>query len=109
MDELYKPTSFNPALVRVAEGEYLKRFVVCAANRYPDGLILTGIRHGCPIMNAQLRRMNPKPEGRPEQGFVDQWGNWMARDEALNVVKMTEQPLRYPIDKYDTLYSENLY
>ena len=104
----FEPTDFNISLVHFKEGEYLERHVVCAANRWPDGLIVLGVRHYCPLMHSSLDRMGIT-ERAEEQGFVDQWGNFMTRDEALAVVKMTNQPLRTPYDKWDTLYSENLY
>lgn len=109
MDELFKPADFNIGIVMVGEGEYLPRHVVCAACQWEDGLIVTGVRHFCPIMRAQIARMDPKPQTKHEQGFVDQWGNFMSRDEALTVVKMNKQPLRHPHDEWETLYSENLY
>ena len=109
MSNYYKPILGNIAFVQIDESSFIPRHVVCAANKYPDGLILVGVRHSCPTMRAQLDRMDPKPEGIAEQGFIDQWGNWMGRDEALFVVKANNQPLRYPADEWDTLYSENLY
>lgn len=109
MSEYYKPDSENVAFCQVDEATFVARHVVCAANRYPDGLILVGVRHGCSTMRQQLGRMDPKPEGRAEQGFIDQWGNWMDRNEAHYVVITNSQPLRYPADKWETLYSENLY
>ena len=108
-DGMYKPAEFNVAIVKVGTGDYIPRHVVCAANRWKDGTIVLGIRHFCPMMRAQINSMEYTPVGGSEQGFVDQWGNFMTRDEALSVVKMNEQPLKRPWDEFDTLYSENLY
>ena len=43
-----------------------------------------------------------------EQGFVDQWGNFMTRKEALLVLQTNGRWIRDE-DYSDELYSENLY
>lgn len=83
------------------------RFVVCAANRIGD-VILCGARHWDNVMHAQADAMNID-DRKAEQGFIDQFGVFMSRDEALEVVSKNGQKLKRPIDTYDTLYSENLY
>ncbi len=110
MSDLFKPADFNSAIVRVGDGEYMPRHVVCAANKFEDGTIILGIRHWDGFMHNSadslgLRRIHNKCD----QGFVDQWGNFMSRDEALQVVRANGQHTRLPLDKFDTLYSENLY
>lgn len=84
----------------------IERQVVCAANRYGD-LIVLGVRHHCPIMNKTLDLL--KIDGfTKEQGFVDQWGNYMDRVEALEVLEANGRFIRDD-DFMDELYSENLY
>lgn len=83
------------------------RYVVCAANRIGD-VILCGARHWDKVMHAQADAMN-LDDRKAEQGFIDQFGAFMTRDEALEVVRTNGQQLARPIDTYDTLYSENLY
>ncbi len=65
------------------------RRVVCAAIRAGDGSLLLGIRHYSRDMHAQIeaRRDGEKFKHRrdEDQGFVDQHGVFMTREEAYNV------------------------
>lgn len=76
----------------------LGRRVVCAANRYSGGILLLGVRHHDALMNAQLRHyrllglIGPKAVG--EQGFVDNQGTFLSRDEAWEVATASGQILR---------------
>ena len=89
------------------------RLVVCAANKYGDD-VFTGIRHFCPIMvqNMSHHWIPTLRETYGEiQGFVDQYGVFMDRFEALTVATEAGQINRYrektiPIDR---LFSEDLY
>lgn len=97
------------------------RVVVCAANRYGE-LIVLGARHFDSVMHAQLKAIgitgrqpwNDEIENRygiAEQGFIDQWGVFMNRSEALIVATEAGQinvrrPKGFPLDK---LFSEDLY
>lgn len=89
------------------DGKLLKRQVVCAANKY-DGIIVLGVRHFCPLMCNTLDKMGMKGSEPHEQGFVDQWGNFMDRKEALVVLKTNGRFCR-DMEFTDELYSENLY
>jgi hypothetical protein len=88
------------------------RVVVCAANRYPDGRIVLGIRHFDAFMHERLRTTTLSyPKGCEEQGFVDQFGIFMNRREALHVAAAanqvnTRRPKTTPMD---ILFSEDLY
>lgn len=95
--------------------EYQRR-VVCAANRDPqtDHLIL-GARHWDQSMHIHhglfvyAKYYDLKFS---EQGFIDQHGVFMGRQEAWKVAKEAGQIIRrVPGDDEDggTLYSENLY
>ena len=97
----------------------ITRFVVCAANKYGDEVIM-GIRHHCPLMrgNMDARDKRDLKAGLDAsdlnvmscQGFVDQWGNWLSRDEAFNLVKATGQQINWERNGCNkTLYSEGLY
>ena len=105
MQEDYKPYIQNRIYVSVGDKLY-KRQVVCAANRYGD-LIVLGVRHHCPIMNKTLDLLGIDGFTK-EQGFVDQWGNYIDRVEALEVLKANGRFIRND-DFLDELYSENLY
>lgn len=65
------------------------RRVVCAAIRAADGAVLLGVRHYSPDMHEQIaaRRDGKKFQQRhgEDQGFVDQWGRYMNREEAYRV------------------------
>lgn len=105
MQEDYKPYIHNRIYVNVG-GRLIERQVVCAANRYGD-LIVLGVRHHCPIMNRTLDLLGIGGFTK-EQGFVDQWGNYMDRKEALEVLKANGRFIRDD-DFSNELYSENLY
>lgn len=93
------------------------RRVVCAAIRADDGDVLLGVRHYSTDMHAQIhaRRDGPKFCHRhdPDQGFVDQRGVYMTREEAYQVAKLSGQLWRPEAcrDGLDgpKLYSEGLY
>lgn len=94
-----------------------QRRVVCAAIRASDGSLLLGIRHYSRDMHAQIE--NRYDSGKfinrhdPDQGFVDQWGVYMTREEAYRVAEAAGQ-IKYPeacgqgLDG-PKLYSEGLY
>lgn len=104
--ELFKPAEHDITLVNVPSG-FTKRQVVCAANKWDD-LIVLGVRHFCPIMSDMCERLGVSGRVEHEQGFVDQWGNFMSRKEALLVLKTNGRFIRDD-DYLDELYSENLY
>lgn len=93
------------------------RRVVCAAIRAADGSLLLGIRHYSRDMHAQIdaRRDGEKFKQRhdEDQGFVDQHGVYMSREEAFGVASEARQI--FDIDacgrglKGPQLYSEGLY
>lgn len=90
------------------------RRVVCAANNY-GGYIVTGARHYCPVMHMHLQAIGEDlllefcgGYDSVQQGFIDQWGVFMDREEAYVVAKQAGQLL----DRHEwgeTLFSESLY
>lgn len=94
-----------------------ERRVVCAAIRAADGHLVLGIRHYSRDMHAQIeQRIDGAHFLRrrdPDQGFVDQYGVYMTREEAYQVALAAGQ-IRYPercgqgLDG-PKLYSEGLY
>lgn len=83
--------------------------IVCAALKLPDGAIVCGPRHFDQTMHATLDRMDKvlaTGKHRAEQGFVDQWGNFLDRRAAMKVAVARGQA---PGDAGDILYSEHLY
>ena len=83
------------------------RRVVCAANRHEHtGLIICGARHWDKIMRAQNPYATP---ANFEQGFIDQFGDWMTREEAWQVAMDQGQIRRRCGGDDGRLFSENLY
>lgn len=92
------------------------RRVVCAANLMTGGVLLVGVRHWDDLMRHQrtvhtLAMWDLRSE-ETEQGFIDQHGVFMNRQEAWQVAEAAGQILkRCGGDDANggTLYSENLY
>ncbi len=99
-----------------------ERRIVCAAIRAADGSVLIGIRHYSADMHAQIeaRRDGAKFNHRldHDQGFVDQYGRFLSREEAFALAYENGQ-ITHPQacspglnDKGENvmkLYSEGLY
>lgn len=86
------------------------RRVVCAACLYGDGIMLVGPRHFDATMLDQYRRLGlKKTEDQCVQGFVDQWGNFMTREEAHKVASEQGQIRNRCGGDEGRLFSENLY
>ena len=68
--------------------------VVSMAANIVDGHLIIGNRHFCPIMHMQIDLLglnSRKHNISTDQGFVDQWGIYMSRQEAWNVAKKQGQ------------------
>ena len=89
-----------------------KTIIVCAALR-KDDLIITGPRHFDGIMRAQIRAIlgdDAKKFAYAEQGFVDQFGNFWNRIDAMILARASGQPLDMKRNGHKTeLFSEGLY
>ena len=85
------------------------RRVVCAACLYGDGVMLVGPRHFDATMRDQFRRFGLRHDAPHVQGFIDQWGEFMTREEALKVATEQGQILRRCGGDGRELFSENLY
>lgn len=83
--------------------------VVCAACRWPDGHMILGIRHFSPDMRISAKLQGYDPSESREQGFVDQWGNYLTRQEAFTIALRNGQYRPYEPYAIGTLYSEDLY
>lgn len=94
-----------------------QRRVVCAAIRAADGDVLLGIRHYSADMHKQIEARHDGEKFRhrydADQGFVDQRGVYMTREEAWNVAQAAGQvfdPLACDVGlDGPKLYSEGLY
>lgn len=88
------------------------QFVVCAAMLMQDDSIVVGIRHFSPEMRKIMKRAYGDKYHLQvkEQGFVNQFGKFLTREEAYNVAIMNGQILRNTVSlPHGTLYSEHLY
>ena len=82
--------------------------VVCAANR-KDGVIFCGARHCDAVMRKQAEAAGIKLTSA-EQGFINQFGEFLTREEAIKVVKESGQPFDIKRNNGDScLFSEGLY
>ena len=98
------------------------RRIVCAANRYGD-IVIPSARHHDKCMNTIIQAFGGRAkllegihytdldEFRKEQGFIDQYGDYWTREQAMDIVKMNEQPIinQAKIGDGKRLYSEHLY
>lgn len=104
--------SFEPGGVSEWRPDESLRRVVCAANRLSDNhkIMVLGARHWDPLMHVAASRL-PLPywEREWDQGFIDQWGRWMDRREAMKVAKAQNQIVHSIGYETDELYSEHLY
>jgi len=90
-----------------------KRRIVCAAINYKNTIVL-GIRHHDSFMNEEIKRLkflfaNEWDRTCEVQGFVDQWGNFMNREDARIVASATNQIIKRCGGDTNQLFSENLY
>ena len=89
-----------------------QRVVVCAANRSTKtGKIVCGARHWDSAMRGQVLVDGKRPDEwlSAEQGFIDQFGVFMTREEAWVVAEAAGQ-IKFGRDySKGTLYSEDLY
>lgn len=68
--------------------------VVSMAACIVDGFLIVGNRHFCPIMRMMIDNLGldcHKHDVRTQQGFVDQWGVYMTRQEAWDIAKAAGQ------------------
>jgi hypothetical protein len=80
--------------------------IVCAALRYKTGYIVAGPRHFDHIMQAQISHFNTD---KPEQGFIDQNGDFLDRRNAWIEAEKHGQIRNRGGWPEGTLFSENLY
>ena len=95
--------------------DIIQRRVVCAAMRNSAGDIVTGARHYDGIMRQHIERLREShandvwKTSDVEQGFIDQFGKFMTREEAHQVATDAGQIIRRCGGDGGRLFSENLY
>ena len=88
--------------------EPIQRRVVCAAMINRNGDIICSPRHWDMIARDQAE-LSGTNWTIAEQGFVDQFGKFMNREEAWEVAKAAGQIIRRVGGDGTRLFSENLY
>lgn len=85
--------------------------IVCAANKYPNGMVVPGVRHMDRLMVDILRRCSRIDSNtQPIEGFLDKFGIFHNRREAWKIAEAAGQIVRrVGGDDRGVLYSENLY
>jgi hypothetical protein len=91
----------------------VKRKIVTAANLHvSSGVILVGARHWSKAMIAQAKAISIKPnsmfDGEFIQGFIDQYDQFLNREDAKRIALANGQPL-IGSDWGKELFSENLH
>lgn len=88
-----------------------KQRVVCAANRnLRTGHIVCGARHFDGLMIATIEALGARLDWRDsEQGFVDQFGAFLTREEARVIAEREGQVIRRFGCPEHMLFSEHLY
>jgi hypothetical protein len=94
-----------------------EQWVVCAANRYqaPDGqpVVIPAPRHHDMTMNFLIKSLDAAgaiyTDERGEQGFIDQFGKFLTREEAREIALRNGQRRRRCGGDGKQLFSENLY
>lgn len=87
------------------------KYIVCAAIQDSNGIIVCGARHFDHIMVNTIENLKKFDLTRITQGFIDQFGNFLSREEALEIATKanqvnTRKPKTNPITQ---LFSEDLY
>ncbi len=113
MDNAEIENQMKPTYENVFHGEYkelrlVNRRVICAACRFGD-VIVAGARHFDTVMHGNVSgRFSRKEASEAEQGFIDQFGIFLTREEAYVLAKAKGQIKDTPCIP-GTLFSEDLY
>ncbi len=87
--------------------------VVCAAVQYSNGITLVAPRHFDAVMRDQYHRFFTQGTAPREQdgvqGFLDQHGEFLTREEAWLIAEKSGQIIRRVGGDGKKLFSENLY
>ena len=88
-----------------------KQYIVCAACKTIGNIVFCGARHWDAVMRVQAEaagHMKHAPEA--EEGFIDQFGKFLTRDEAMAIVRENGQRFDIKRNGGDAfLFSEGLY
>ena len=83
-------------------------WIVCAANRHKtSGRIICGARHWDNVMRSQ--KLESESFGDFEQGFLNQFCEWLSREQAFEIAEKNGQIKNHEWDNQKRLYSESLW
>lgn len=82
--------------------------IVCSAIRNPEGQVISGVRHYDTIMRQAIKTSTLKWPVNCEQGFLDNRGSFLTRQEAWIIANDAGQIIR-KVSNDGELFSENLY
>ncbi len=88
-----------------------QQIIVCAACRV-YGIVLCGARHWDSVMRQQYKVMSKPDDSKrnEEQGFINQFGEFLTREQSMKIVKENGQPFNIENNGGDVvLFSEGLY
>lgn len=86
-----------------------KQRIVCACNRDSNGKLYLGVRHYCPAMRAAMDELMTTEQLQAEQGFIDNYGNFLTREEAFVIAEKRGQIINERPFVRGKLFSEDLY
>ncbi len=88
----------------------MEQLVVCAAIRNKRGIVICGARHFDLTMNVQIDKSYSAWLSKDiEEGFLDNKGNYLTREEAWIIAENAGQIRRRVGGDGKKLFSENLY
>lgn len=108
----YQPDPDDFTKIYISECLRIPRHIVCAANLFNHNgkeIIVTGVRHWDPIMSAAVDAIGIDDKKDHEQGFVDQYGIFVTREDAATIATKNEQTMRDSRFIGGVAYSENFY
>lgn len=87
------------------------KYIVCAAIKDCNGTIVCGARHFDMIMQSLIGKLESFNLNNVEQGFIDQFGIFYNREDALKIATDAGQvnTRRIKTNPIDELFSEDLY
>jgi len=103
---------FNEAAALAADlkkDKEMTQRIVCAAIKHTTDEIIIGPRHFDRVMNTQIKKSDFLGWSQADQGFVDQFGTFLTREEALEIAVSNGQIIRRVGGDEKELFSENLY
>lgn len=97
----------RPAPDGYVHPDFADPYIVCAACKWDD-LVIASARHFSPVMRELQDRLGIDRPAH-EQGFIDQLDRFWTREEALEIMTLTGQPIKDEEMCQRRMFSEGLY